>query len=383
MTSVIRTYRSTVSPWLERVAASPLRTALAAWVTARLLMSLAWAITATGWFERFQTNSLLRYQGLLLWDGTYYRDVAEHGYAGLPADVQRFFPAFPVLGRVVGWLFGGNDGLGLLVVSNAAAFASLWLIYLVVEETTGDRGLAVTSAWWLALFPAASVMVFAYSEPLALALALGAVLALRRERLAVAVVLGLASGLTRPTGALLAIVLLFAVLGDLRERRRVVARLAVVVAPGVGAAAYLAWLQWTLGSWRVPLDAQREFRAGWHEPVSRLVSAVVDVAGGRFTDVYNASFAVGAVVVIVLAARRLPLGWTIYTAVTLVVALAANNVNSLGRYAFSAFPLAAMIAVSEQRIPDRWRWVRRLLLPLSGLLMVAYAVVSWSGRMIP
>jgi hypothetical protein len=113
------------------------------------------------------------------------------------------------------------------------------------------------------------------------------------------------------------------------------------------------------------------------------VTAVVDVAGGQFRDVFNASFAVGAIVVIVLAARRLPVGWTIYTAVTLVIALAANNINSLGRYAFTAFPLAVMVAVAQQRLPARWRWLDRLLLPMSGVLMAGYAVAAWSGRMIP
>ncbi len=368
---------------LDRVAASPYLTALAAWVTARVLLAVAWAASSMSWFDRFETATSVRHQGLFLWDGTYYRDLAQHGYDGVATEVQRFFPLFPLLGRWVGWLLGGNDDLGLLVVSNLAALAALVLVYVLVQDVTGDRRLAVASVWWLALFPAASVLVFAYSESLALALALGAVLAVRRERWAPAIVLGVLSGLTRPTGALVAIALFVAVLDDLRRRRGVVVRLAAVVAPGVGTVGYLAWLQWRFDSWRVPLDSQRVFRAGWHEPVSRLVTAVVDVAGGQFRDVFNASFAVGAIVVIILAARRLPVGWSIYTAVTLVIALAANNINSLGRYAFTAFPLAVMVAVAQQRLPARWHWLGRLLLPMSGVLMAGYAVAAWSGRMIP
>lgn len=368
---------------LDRVAASPYLTALAAWVTARVLLAVAWAASSMSWFDRFETATSVRHQGLFLWDGTYYRDLAQHGYDGVATEVQRFFPLFPLLGRWVGWLLGGNDDLGLLVVSNLAALAALVLVYVLVQDVTGDRRLAVASVWWLALFPAASVLVFAYSESLALALALGAVLAVRRERWAPAIVLGVLSGLTRPTGALVAIALFVAVLDDLRRRRGVVVHLAAVVAPGVGTVGYLAWLQWRFDSWRVPLDSQRVFRAGWHEPVSRLVTAVVDVAGGQFRDVFNASFAVGAIVVIILAARRLPVGWTIYTAVTLVIALAANNINSLGRYAFTAFPLAVMVAVAQQRLPARWHWLGRLLLPMSGVLMAGYAVAAWSGRMIP
>lgn len=368
---------------LDRVAASPYLTALAAWVTARVLLAVAWAASSMSWFDRFETATSVRHQGLFLWDGTYYRDLAQHGYDGVATEVQRFFPLFPLLGRWVGWLLGGNDDLGLLVVSNLAALAALVLVYVLVQDVTGDRRLAVASVWWLALFPAASVLVFAYSESLALALALGAVLAVRRERWAPAIVLGVLSGLTRPTGALVAIALFVAVLDDLRRRRGVVVRLAAVVAPGVGTVGYLAWLQWRFDSWRVPLDSQRVFRAGWHEPVSRLVTAVIDVAGGQFRDVFNASFAVGAIVVIILAARRLPVGWSIYTAVTLVIALAANNINSLGRYAFTAFPLAVMVAVAQQRLPARWHWLGRLLLPMSGVLMAGYAVAAWSGRMIP
>ena len=116
---------TTVERPLDRVAASPYFTALAAWVTARVLLAVAWAASSMPWFDRLETATSVRHQGLFLWDGTYYRDLAQHGYDGVATGVQRFFPLFPLLGRWVGWLLGGNDDLGLLVVSNLAALAAL------------------------------------------------------------------------------------------------------------------------------------------------------------------------------------------------------------------------------------------------------------------
>ena len=46
---------------------------------------------------------------------------------------------------------------------------------------------------------------------------------------------------------------------------------------------------------------QRQLRAGFHEPVTRLVRAVVDVGGGNFRDLPNLAFAVVGIGLLVVA----------------------------------------------------------------------------------
>lgn len=360
--------------------------AAAAWLLARAVVAVAWALTSTDRFRSSEAATTMRDEALFMWDGTYYRELARHGYAALDADVQRFFPGYHLAGRAVGWLLGDSD-LGLLAVANVSALAAGWLVATLVAEATGDEPTAVLSAWWTALFPAAAVMSAAYGEALTIAVGAGALLAAQRGRWPVAAALGVAAGLMRPTGLLMVIPLAFAAWPTVRSADRPAAARwtagAAVVAPVAGAAAYAGWLWATFGTWAEPVEAQRRFRDGWHEPVTRLVRAVVDVAGGSFADGYNLAFAVAAIVALAASWRRVPVGWTAYVGVTLAVTLAANNVNSLGRYALAAFPLAAMLAVLSRRLGRRHAWFDASALAASALCLGVYCLAAWSGRMIP
>lgn len=382
---------------------SPWRTVIAAFLAARAVLAVAWVISGVTWFGQLRVIPGPRREGLLLYDGTYYRDLVEHGYSALLPTNRRFFPGYHLLARAVSWLTGGHTALGLIVVSNVAALIAMYLLYQLVMEVADDRSLARRSVWALALFPAGAVLVFAYGESLALALSIAAVLAARRERFAVSILLGIAAGLCRPTAAFLVVPLLGAAWPRIRleyAASREVGRslrakigflggpLLAAVSPLIGLTGYLVWLQLRFGSWREPIDAQRAYRAGWHEPVTRLVSGLVDLAEGNFRDVYNVGFALVtivalAVVALVIVSPKIPWSWWAYVVVTLAVALAANNINSLGRYVLSAFSLPVIIAVADRRLAASRPWIGRVLLGVSAVLACGYGVAAWSGRMIP
>lgn len=389
-----------------------LTTALVAWIAARAVVGIAWLISGTSWFERIDTTGSMRHEGRFLWDGTYYRDLAGSGYAALPDDVQRFFPLYHLLGRWVGFVFGGNDQVGLVVVANAAAFVALWAMYRLVEDVSGDRHLAARSVWWLALFPSGAVFVWSYSESIAVALGIAAVWAYRSRKFAVAALFGVGVGLSRSVGLVIAVMFAVALLTELDDLRRRDAlrswavfrtwsvrewaqRIAVVASPVVGFAAYFVWLRREFGSWDVPLESQRRFRAGWRDPLTRLVEGIIDVASGSADDAFNVVFALVVIAALVLSWRRVPVAAWAYVAVTLVVTLSANNIDSLGRYVLCAFPLAGLIAVSERRVIDsvgggagggrfaERAWIPWALTTLSAGAMLVYCLWAWSGRMIP
>ncbi|MEZ5254368.1 MAG: hypothetical protein R2689_10980 [Microthrixaceae bacterium] len=372
------------------------RRALVAWLTARAVVGIAWLITSTSWFEGFSTSFSQRHRGLFLWDGTYYRELAAVGYEGTASEVQRFFPLYHLLGRWVGAVAGvvtsRGDEVGLLLVANVAAFVALWLMYLVVADLSGDERLASRSVWWLALFPAAPVLVWAYSESLGIALGLAAVWWYRRRWWWASALCGVGVGLTRSVGATLAVVFAVAALTDFGELRRLqrrwslrdwVGRAAAILGPPAGFAAYFLWLRSEFGTWDHPLEAQRQFRDGWRDPLTRLVQAAIDVAGGSADDAFNLAFAVLVIAVLVLTWRRVPMAGWAYVAVTLIVVLAANNIDSLGRYVLAAFPLVALCAVAERRLAGDRSWVPWVVSSGSAAAMIVYCLWAWSGRMIP
>lgn len=322
-------------------------------------------------------------QGLMTWDATYYWSIAHHGYGGSPADAVRFFPLYPLLGWLGGLPLGGHETLPLLLIGNAAALVALVALYRLVEDQFGDTDLARRSIWCLALFPAAGIMAFGYSESLALLLSVAALWAARRGRWWWSAGAAVALGLTRPVGVLV-VVLLVAELWRQRETlrghpSRLVAPGAALLAPIVGTLGYLLWIGSRFGNWLAPLDEQRKLRGAFRDPFTRLWDAAYDTVTSSRVDVFNLAFAlllIAALVVLVL--RRAPWGWVAFAAANLIVALSAEVFTSVGRYGLVAFPFAVGFATLLRRREHETAW-----LVLSGGAMVAYVVLTFVGGQVP
>jgi hypothetical protein len=322
-------------------------------------------------------------QGLFSWDASWYRDIAEHGYGALPKEALRFFPLVPMAARGLGTVLLGHDGFALLLIANVSALLFGALLHRLTLVETGDAETAVRAAWFGALFPAAAALVMGYADGTALALAVGAFLALRSDRWVLAGALGLAAGATRPLGLLLAVP---ALVEALRHRHGVTLggwarRAAAVVGPPLGLLAYLAWVGSTRDDPWLPFSVQQRanLRGDFVDPVSRLVDAARDLAGGdKFGSGLHLLWAVVFLGLLVVVARRLPASYTAFTAVTLLVGLSAENLDSFERYALGAFPLLIALAMVTGH-----RTVERLVLTLAAGGLVGYAVLGFFGVSVP
>jgi hypothetical protein len=327
--------------------AADLLAALPGWLLARALVAAGFVLAAVVSDElRPGARPFQLTQGLLAWDGEWYRRIADLGYAGTDPEAVRFFPLFPLLGRALAVVLPGGAEVALVVVANAAALAAGALVHRLVLLETGDRDQAVRAAWLLALVPPAFVLAFAYAEPLMLALAVGAFLGLRRRRWLAAGGLGLLAALARPVGAALAVAAAVEAARGWRAAPRAdrLRRVAAVLGPLAGAAAYLAWSAVADDDALAPLRLQEGFRGELVDPVSRLVEGVRDVLGSEaLGDGLHLPFAVAAIALLVVVARRWPASYTAFAAVVVVIALSAENLNSLERYALNAFPLVLAI----------------------------------------
>ena len=180
---------------------------LPAWVVARLLVAAS-MLGARLWIDHVDGGErpIQVGQGLLAWDGAWYRSLVESGYAGVPGEGIRFFPGFVLLGRLSDRLLPGGAEVALVVLANLAALVAMALLLRLVRRVTGDEVLAGRSVWLLACFPPAFVLAWAYAEALFLLLAVGAFLALADRRWWWVGLLAAGAALTRPTGALLSLV---------------------------------------------------------------------------------------------------------------------------------------------------------------------------------
>jgi hypothetical protein len=84
------------------------------------------------------------------------------------------------------------------------------------------------------------------------------------------------------------------------------------------------------------------------------------------------------VVLVVVAARRLPLALTLYAGATVAVAIAAENLGSLERYVWGAVvPVLALADISGR--PRVWRGV----LGASVVLIGVFAYLAFTGNTVP
>jgi len=357
--------------------------ALPWWLAARVLVGIGWLVARVGSDHLAPGNRPVQLrQGLFLWDGSWYRRLAEHGYSAAPHEAMRFFPGYVWLGRVVGFGLLDERPLGLLVVANVSAFVALVLLHQLVRYENFSPGEATFSVALLALFPSAAVLVWGYSEGLFLAAAIGCFLGLRRQRWWWAAAAAMVAALTRPVGVLLVLPAVVEVVRAVRHGRRLEAgAVAAVIAPFVGLTVTLANSAWAGEGWLAPLRVQEPLRGDVVEPVSRLVQAVADLfdSSQSLADGLHAPFAVAFVVLVVVAARRLPASYSLFAGAMVAVALAAENLNSLERYALGAFPLVLAATVLTRPVPT---WRGPLLSACAGSL-VALTALSWIGSYVP
>ena len=122
-------------------------------------------------------------------------------------------------------------------------------------------------------------------------------------------------------------------------------------APLAGAATFGAWAWLAVGDVTAPADHQRDLRGDAAEPASRLIRAAVRGLRGDEGELFHFLAAAILVVLAAAAARRLSRPLAVYAVPATVVLFAAENLNSIERYALSVFPLVIAAALVSR---SRW-----------------------------
>lgn len=331
-------------------------------------------------------------------DAAYYLDIAAHGYGSFSSGKVAFFPLYPALIRLFTPVFVTPVVAGV-VVSLGALLLALVLLYRLTELELGPRAARAT-VLLLAFAPVSFFFGAVYTESLFLMLSVGAVLAARRDRWALACALGALATLTRPTGVLLALLLAPA---SARARGRIEPRLAYVLVLPAALVAYLIALHLAGYPWLAPFRAEGLWGRATVGPVMGVLAGVWQGVKGtlhiaRGAPIYAPSVTgafsiwaenvillldlIAAGVVLVWCWRRMALEYALYALAVLLVFLSTPTIGeplmSLERYALTAFPLwmAAGAFVSS----------RRLVLPaavsLGALLLVFYTAQFSAGAFV-
>jgi hypothetical protein len=377
---------------------------------------------------RWVEDHLLHLAPLVNFDGRWYRSIMEAGYAYEPtATGERreqniaFFPLYPLTCRLIAQACGVStfelathtraqlSNAVLVAVAHLATLTAVFLLFAWLRRRAGARG-ALYAVTCLLCFPTACYFSYAYAECLTLLLFVGAGWLLDQRAYWPAALLSALATATRPTAAVLVLVVLLAFWTGSRLTRE---RRALLLAPlgvlaGAGLLAYAGYLTWRFGS---PLVYARNFASGWVHPEERatwLDFALLGPIWSQFKYVGRvlAGFPAGlvdlinpqawnmplalALVWVSLAGRRhvdarfRPLLWI--GPLTFVQAYLASGGANFGitptcRYMGTAFPALALLGLWMARDWPGWlrHGVLALFVVMQGLWGYSFALDEWPG----
>lgn len=317
------------------------------------------------------------YSGVWLrWDANYYVQIADESYSQEVLSV--FFPLYPMLGRVAGWLLGGDELVGLLLVSRLAFLFALVVLFKMTAGYFGDE-VATFTIVFTALYPMGVYWLAPYPLSLALLLTLLSLRCAMQKRWLLASLAGLAAGLTHGTTIPLALGLLAVWFLQIRKEKCVWWLLPATATPLLGTALFLAWriangfpdfsaLQakyWTRviqPPWMIVGDFQRFFTA----------------YSGHADGWVNLLLFLFALWMTVVTTRKLPAVLAVYL-VTMMFFLCSTAMyntpfGSMGRFLLTAFPIFIAASLTFQGKRSR---MAAITISLFTMLFLAIVYFQW------
>jgi Mannosyltransferase (PIG-V) len=359
----------------------------------------------------------------LMWrhfDAGFYGDIAEHGYwAASTLQTSSnwiFLPLYPLLIYPLGHLFGASDSafdIAAIVVANLAGFAAVSYLYLLVRREFDSR-IAFRTVVYLALFPTSFYLSAIYPESVFLAFAIACIYYARQQRWWLAGVCGAFASLARIQGFLLVVPVLWEywqVLSDhysplpemkgmtrsqkayrwvysrldgpslaAQELRNWFNFLAVALIP-FGLVPFLIYSKIKTGDF---LATIHNHHIGWGRyleyPWQLLVNAL---SHPRPPDAMDWNFWLLNIIVIIVflgftlwSWRRLPMIYTLFMAVMVLMPLTTASINSISRYYLVIFPALILLALwsNKERQPARNLLIVNLFVALQVVFMIFFVL---------
>ncbi len=313
-------------------------------------------------------------------DALRFTQIAAHGYTADGLN-SAYMPIFPLLTRAIGFPLFGHYLTAALVVSNLACVPAIGLLWRWVADSFGDH-VAWRTVAVLLLYPDSFYLLGAYSESLFLAFSAGALLAVRRDRFALAGLLSLLAVLTRLQG----LVLIVPILLSLRRRRNptlIVSGIAAAAMPALGLLIYQRVLNTWLGG-GVILDT---FQQKWHiallapwQTVWQYVTVIrsprwhlFHSPSANYVLLWDLTSALGILALLLLGARRIGLDLTLFGLAAWCFAM--SRYLSTGRYMLAVLP--AFIVAALWLDDTRLRRPALIALPLLLFFTAEFAQGNW------
>lgn len=286
-------------------------------------------------------------------DAWWYRTIALKGYERRPFDLSRdanwaFFPLFPKSVRAL--RLSGNFAIDALIVSNLAFLAALLMLAELIVAAGGTWKDASRAVFYAAFFPTSYFYSLPQSESLFLLLAVGAFLAAERGVWWAAGMSGGLAALTSVTGVLLfPALILFAI----ERRHNARWRLLWLLLIPLSLAGFMLRLNRLTGNPLAFLDIQPRFGHSlvpFWRPLLGYLRCPWCVSEPWNLVALNFAIAILLLVAGVAFAVQRQWAYAFFTLASILVPLSGGSLQSIGRYALTAFPLFFWLSVRGRNV---------------------------------
>lgn len=307
------------------------------------------------------------------WDAVHYLRLAEKGYVAVGDNRVSlvFFPLYPWLVR--GMAFLVKDYMVAAFVVSGIASVATGLLLMRLARCDESEAVSRNAVWFLFIFPTSYFLHICYTESLFLALTLGCFLAARKERWALAGLLGAGACLARINGVILGPVLVTEVILEYWKTRRISLRWLWLGLVPLGFLAYL-WLNHEVtGDYFAFTKIEQEH---WYKRLASPWFGIHDVWlrawGMNVNEGLNEFIAVALVTVCtVWSWFRLRPSYSVWITLNWLLITSTAFVLSVPRYALTIFPIFILFA--------RATTGRRLLFAMLTVWSILYLAL-YAGR---
>jgi hypothetical protein len=311
------------------------------------------------------------------WDAAWYLGIAEKGYSlsgeGSQANVV-FFPLYPLLVRLTGYLTGGNLVLAGWIVSSVFLALAVAMLTRLTMEFHPEID-PVRPALFLLVYPTAFFLNAVYTESLFLFLSLAVVFFALKRNFALAGACAALASATRVAGVFLFIVLFVEFVQANGWRALFTIRVWPLMLAPLGIVAFFLHHWIVFDNFFLYLEVQKTFGRDFKADLADYL--VVRNHPDLAHTLLDLTFTLLAIVFAFVALKRFRLSYGLYMLVTLAVALSTGTALGIARYAMVMFPIYLIGAGIRSPLGRHaWLFASALLLALNITRFVHH---YWAG----
>ena len=288
--------------------------------------------------QRFSSSFLKSFAN---WDGGHYIGIAEFGYT--EKFQYAFFPLYPLLIRII-YSVTHDYLIAALAISISSTFIAINLLYRLIGDNF-DKGVAQKTISYLIFFPTSFYFLTAYSEGLFFLLVVSTFYFLRTNRFFWATLAASLASATRLAG--LAVV--FALLMEVYATKGINKKNWYALLSSLGFVIYCWYLFTQTADPFYFVQAETHWLRNLSIPGVSFWESIKGLSSGylitkNFNAFLDLAFAIFGVGMIIRAFRFLPISYSVYGLISILLPLLSSSLSSIPRFLLPIFPIFILLA---------------------------------------